>query len=282
MEYQIWRFLIQICSFRNDLTGTIKPFFEQLNNNNNNEKYNLNKKEHIPFIKTLLNFQLEFLHNSEIIDEEIFKAVERKKQFVYYLKSDYEEIVKDIIKNDNLEELQRLIREKGIKPISPIKKSFNEIERMEIPIIIECIIQKATKCFKYLLINGIEDPTKTMYTIPYTYMWDCMSIAIYYGEVEIMTILEEKCIEKGKNSGHIEAAILSYRNDIAKEIIIKIKEKNQNIDDKILTIGISAASKSNNIKGAELIIYNGANVNVFNDIYQIKIILFLINIIQNR
>ena len=33
---------------------------------------------------------------------------------------------------------------------------------MTIPIITECIIEKATKCYKYLLITGTEDPTITM------------------------------------------------------------------------------------------------------------------------
>ena len=111
---------------------------------------------------------------------------------------------------------------------------------MEIPIIIETIIKKATQCFKYLLINGIEDPTITMqdqnpetvydWNIRETikikrYKWDCMAMAIYYGEVEIVKILEEKGIEKGSKSAHIEAALLSHRNAIAKEIINEMKEK---------------------------------------------------------
>ena len=53
MEYQIWRQLIQMLSYRNDLFDIIKPFFEQLNNNNNknSEKFNINEEKHIPFLK---------------------------------------------------------------------------------------------------------------------------------------------------------------------------------------------------------------------------------------
>ena len=58
--------------------------------------------------------------------------------------------------------MQRLIREKGNIATCPITKLFNEVIGMKIPIIIECIIEKAVKYFKYLLINGIKDPTITM------------------------------------------------------------------------------------------------------------------------
>ena len=40
--------------------------------------------------------------------------------------------------------MRKIINEIGIKVISPITKSFNEVEIIKIPIIIECIIQK---CF---------------------------------------------------------------------------------------------------------------------------------------
>ena len=76
--------------------------------------------------------------------------------------------------------------------------------------------------------------------------------------MEIIKILEELGIEKGKISAHLEAALLSYRNSIAKEIIIKMKEKNMN---EFLIIGLLASAKSNNIKGADLVFQNGANIN---------------------
>ena len=71
------------------------------------------------------------------------------------------EKVQEIIKHDKVQDLQQFIREKDITTLNPIIKSFNEVKRMKFPIMIECIIQKASKYFKYLLINGIEDPTTT-------------------------------------------------------------------------------------------------------------------------
>ena len=61
-----------------------------------------------------------------------------------------------------MEVLQRFLVENDIKSISPVITSFNEVERMSIPLIQYCAIHKATRCFKYLLINQIEDPRKTM------------------------------------------------------------------------------------------------------------------------
>ena len=190
-------------------------------------------------------------------------------------------MVETIIKGDKLEEMQRLIREKGINAISPIDKPFNEVELMRIPIIIECLIHRAIKCFKYLLINGIEKPTiamKEYYSAQFEnqYNWDCMAVAIYYGEMEIVKILEEEGITKGDNSSRIEAAIFSYRNTIAKEIINEMKV---NMRKQILEIGLKTSAKSNNIKGAELLLNNRADINVKSIIIQIMIRLFLINII---
>ena len=136
---------------------------------------------------------------------------------------------------------------------------------MEIPIIISCLIHKAIKCFKYLLINGLEDPTNIMsadfsYDIDfesnYGSGWDCMAVAIYYGDLENVKILEAKVNEKGNRPAHIEAAILSYRNKIVKEIINKMKEKNEKgyYINYIFHHGLKAAIKNNNIKGAELLL----------------------------
>ena len=267
MEYHIWRQLIQILTFRNDLIDTIKPFFGQLSYNNNNEKFNINEEKHIPFLKSLLSFQLEVLHKFEIIDEVIYAIIAPKQKIssTFSLESiNNDKIIEELIQGDKIEQLQKIVREKGIKSINPIKRSFNEIEGMKIPIITECIIEKATKCFKYLLINGIEDPTITIresgFSMERQYEWDCMAVAIYYGEDEIVKILEEKGIEKGSKPSHIGAAILSYRNAIVKEIINEMKEKNEN-NEIALNIGLNASGKNNNIKGAELLINNGAKIN---------------------
>ena len=274
MEYQIWRQLIQILSYRKDLIDTIKPFIQQLNNSATNEQFKINEEKYIPFLKSLSKIQIEVLHEAEIIDEEKYAFIMPNKELLSInspesLKS---KIVREIIKGDKLEAMQNLIREKSIDSISPILKSFKEVEKMRIPIIIECIIQKAIRCFKFLLITGVEDPTKSMieqnpdsqnryWKSEHRYEWDCMSIAIYCGEVEIVKILEEKGIEKGDNPRDIEAAILSYRNSYVKEIINQMNEKDEKMSNQILMIGIIASAKNNNIKGAELFINNGANVN---------------------
>ena len=52
-----------------------------------------------------------------------------------------------------MEELQRLIVDNGINTLTPIIQSFNEVKKMNIPIMNYCLIQKAKKCFKFLFIN---------------------------------------------------------------------------------------------------------------------------------
>ena len=92
---------------------------------------------------------------------------------------------------------------------------------MEIPLIQYCIMKNAIECFKYLLVNGYDDPNKTMedslYFKRYIYKWDCMATAIYYGNNEIINILENRGIEKGNNQSHIE------------DIIEKHIEENENL-----------------------------------------------------
>ena len=284
-------------SYRNDLIDTVRPFFQNLTNSANNERFNINEEKHIPFLKLLFDSQLKVLYKFEIINEEKYSAVVPKKENLSTNSSNHEEEIviersREIIKEDQMEKLQILIRENGINTISPIIKSFNEIKKMKIPIIIECIIQKAIKCFKYLLINGFEDPTTvTMqeqnpypddnyWETHHKYEWDCMSIAIYFGEAEIVKILEDRGFEKWKNPRYIEAAVLSYRNSIVKEIIYQMKEKNENGNDNIndtnFIVGLIASGKSNNIKGAEILINNGANLNAQDIIYQNIQILYLI------
>ena len=81
MEYHIWRHLIQILSFRNDLIETIKPFFEQLTNNNNQETFTFNEEEkHTPFLRSLDKFQLKILHEYGIIDGELYGNIVPKQE----------------------------------------------------------------------------------------------------------------------------------------------------------------------------------------------------------
>ena len=266
--------MIQILSFRNDLINTIKPFFEQLTNNNNNEKYHLNEVKHIPFLKSFEKFQLDTLFQYQIINKEKYDNVVPKHK-----SSNQSEIIQEIIKGDEIEKLPKIIEERGSYAHNFLSKKFNGVQ-MLIPLMIECIIQKATKCFKYLLINNIEEPTSMMrhifseYYSKDLYNWDCMAVAIYYGEVEIIHILEERGIEKWSKPEHIEAALLSYRNSIVKELFKNLKKRGENEDEnenhnipfKSYPKGLLASVQNNNINGVELLINNGAYIQSQNSI----------------
>jgi len=56
-----------------------------------------------------------------------------------------------------------------------------------------------------------------------------------------------------------------------KEISYNMKEKNENemINDQNFMIGLFASGRNNNIKGAEILINNGANINATDYIYSI-------------
>ena len=59
MNGQIWRVLVQILFYPKDLIEVIKPFVENLKNENiNDEKY-------IPLLKTFSKDQLEALYQNE-------------------------------------------------------------------------------------------------------------------------------------------------------------------------------------------------------------------------
>ena len=131
------------------------------------------------------------------------------------------------------------------------------------------LIHNAFKCFKYLLINRIDDPKKTMEEYNFTqkrewinlhrYEWDCMALAIYFGQIEIITILMEQGISKGSHISHIEAAIYSYRIPLAKEIIDITKEE-PDMNKAILNKGLLASAKNNNIMGLFLLISKGTDI----------------------
>ena len=195
--------------------------------------------------------------------------------------------IEEIISGDHIIELKELLQEKDIKTLNTITKSFLDVEKMEIPLIQYCIIKKAIECFKYLLVNGFDDPNKTMEELnPESfydsnvnetiyikrYEWDCIATAIYFGNKEIIKILEERGIEKGKNPSHIEAAILSYRNQVVKEIIEDLNENKAQIQN-ILNLSLMTSAKNNNITGIKFLMTKGADINAK------AIILFLLNII---
>ena len=279
MEGKIWKILAQILFYRNDLIGIIKPFFENLKNENiNDEKY-------IPLLKTFSKYQLELLYQNEIIPNEKFNFLisknekesqnESSSQLTDTLNDSH---IEEIISGDKIKEFQEIIQEKNINTFNIIIKSFLDVEKMEIPLIQYCIMKKAIECFKYLLVNGYDDPNKTMkeqsslslgQKSQNRYKWDCMATAIYFGNKEIIKILETKGIEKLKNSKYIEAAILSYRNHIVEELLEEInkkKDKNHRIKNHLM-ISLISSTYNNNIKGAELIISKGADINAKTILY---------------
>ena len=220
MNVKIWRALAQILFYRNDLIETIKPFFENLKNENiNDEKY-------IPLLKTISKNQLKALYENGIISEEKFNLLLPKNKSTK--ETNFNNIntkIEEIISGDKIKELEKLLQEKDIKTLNTITKSFLEVEKMEIPLIQYCIMKNAIECFKYLLVNDLDDPNKTMeeqnpdffYDSNFLrilikrYEWDCMATAIYYGNKQIIGILEDRRIEIGNNATHFEAAILSYK-----------------------------------------------------------------------
>ena len=256
MELKIWRVLVQILSFRNDLIDIIKPFIENLNTNN------LNDEKYISFLKSFSKYHLEILKKYEIIKEERIRILNTPNLCNTTMAPNE---IEQIIEGDKVEELQKFLLKTEFAKINTFCKNFNEVEKMEISIIHYCIMKNAIKCFKYLLVNGYSNPTlkisAKLFKNQLQYEWDCMAIAIYYGNVVIMKILEEKEIEKGDDISHLEAAILSYRNHIAKQIITTIQEKNGEINENILQKAIIASGKNNNIRGCELLIEKGTNLN---------------------
>ena len=57
--------------------------------------------------------------------------------------------IEDIISGDKINELEKLLHEKDMKKFNLIRKSFLEVEKIEIPLIQYCIMEKAIECFKY-------------------------------------------------------------------------------------------------------------------------------------
>ena len=175
MKVKIWTVLAQILFYRNDLIEIIKPFFENL------KKENINDEKYIPLLKTFPKDQLEVLYKNGIITEKKFNSLLPKNQnqleldfnFTFLTKKasniTVDEVntkintkIEEIISGDKIKELQEFVQEKDIKTFNMITKYFLEVERMEIPLIQYCIMKKAIECFKYLLVNGYDDPNKTM------------------------------------------------------------------------------------------------------------------------
>ena len=280
METKIWSHFIEILSFRQDLINICKPFMKHLKNGNNNQLYSINSEKYISFLKSFSKYQQKLLH--KIIQDETYANIDQEGNSYQPINFNENEImnqVLEIIKGDKLEELQRVIRERGIKSINIITTSFKEVEKMTIPILQFCLIEKAIKCFKYLLINGMDDPANTMQeqnpnpdnqNSPniHRYEWNCITTSIYFGEMEIVKILaQETSIQLGDKYDHIHAAILSYRNVFVKELLTYVEEKDQTKMKKFLNLALFSSAQNNNINILMYLISKGANINSKNKIY---------------
>ena len=146
---------------------------------------------------------------------------------------------------------------------------------MNIPILHYCIMKKAMKCFKFLILNG-ADPSQTIYYEEGPswdrrkgdkYEWDYISIAVCFGEWEMMKILEERGINKLNNPNVWEAAALTHRNKLLKLLISKKDEINN--CEECLNKGMEGATKGSNLKGVIVLISKGADINAKDIIYQI-------------
>ena len=248
-----------------ELADILKPFFENLNHEN------INDDKYIPLLKTFSIYQLTVLCNNNIISKQ--KAtflITNKENYKPLNSGSHKEEIDEIISDDNVKELQELFLVKESFKDYTFSRSFNEVEHMTIPLLQYCIIKRSFNCFKYLLVNGYGNPKESMkedcdsfsgedLIYQNRYNWDCMAIAIYFGCKDIIKILEEKCFEKGNIPSHIEAATLSYRNEILNEMLTEMNKTNENIK-QILKQGLLASSKNNNIKGAELLFEKGAEL----------------------
>ena len=129
-------------------------------------------------------------------------------------------------------------------------------------------MKNAIGCFRYLLTNGYDDPKKCMkeqlilnrwYTPDLRFDWDCMAIAIYFGNQEIIRMLEVKGIKKTNNPIYIEAALLSYRDKILKEILDEMVENNEDIQG-CLSQALKFSSKKLNIHALKLLFSSGTTI----------------------
>ena len=285
IETKIWWELTKILTYRTDLIDVLKPFMCFLNS------HNINDEKYISFLHSYSKFQLKLLFKNGILSEERFnslvpkeannsqdhsKNIPSKSEIeLQEKKQNIEEILDEIMEGDKCEDLRRLINDEDLTKFQTITKSFNEAKIVIIPIIQYSIMKNAIKCFKLLLVNGYDDPNKTMKEQYQKnrwnrksrmekdlerYEWDCMATAIYFGNIEIVKILEEKGIKKGKNESHIKAAILSFRSSIMKSII---EERENNHDDieKLLSAGLFVSANNNNIQAAKFLIKKGININ---------------------
>ena len=272
MRQKIWRFLTQILFNRNDLGNIIKLFFKDLKDEN------IQDDKYIPLLRTFPRSQLEALLRNNIITEKKYYSLCNFKNQEPIVQDSYN--IEAMITGDKINELQDLIDKIDIITFNSIIMPFREVQYMKIPLIQYCILKNSIKCFKFLLVNGYDDPNRIMeeqepirlnkLSALYRkkkrkiYEWDSMGTAIYLGNKEIIGFLEDRGIEKGINLAHIEAAILSYRNVEARQILYEMERINRTMH-RIFETSLLVSAINNNIEAAELSLKRGIIINVQND-----------------
>ena len=287
LKSKIEQNLLKILFFRRDLIEVLKPF---LGDNILFDK--------LPKIYQKPDF-LNYLTKNEIAITSNLEPKEEEES-----SNPNEEKIKRIIREDNLEEFQKETEQAFNLNVT---ETFFEDENMNIPILDYCVIKKALKCFKFFILIG-ADPTVKLSQIQSTiqpkqqasnqrsrfghfsfrrkqnqpnvqpkqhYEWDCISIAICFGEWEMVKILEERGIKKQNNTKVWEAAALTHRNNLLKLFISNKEEIDNSLFEECLQKGLEGAIKGNNLKERIILISAGADINAKDIIYQnIKLIIF--------
>ena len=253
MRLQIQQNFFNVLFFRPDLITTIRPFLPDIIHIDDIPK----------FYRNIDFFNILSKNSIKIVDEE--KKMDKKGKVDE--KDEEQKCIKKIIEEDNLELLQEET-EKNKNII--LEDSFFEYEEMKIPIVHYCVMKKAMKCFKFLILNG-ADPSQTLKnkkSWKHEYKWDCISIAICFGEWEMMRILEVRGIDKFNNPKAWKAAALTHRNHLLKQFIEMKEEIDHSLLKKCLEKGLLEATKGNNLKATIILISNGADINAKYIIYQ--------------
>ena len=251
MRVRIEQNLLKALFFRPNLITSIKVFLPNIISIENIPRFFQNNV----FFNYLAKNSIKIENNEEKEDDDEEEETEEEMHF------------KQIIEKDDLELLQQEFEnDKNII----LRDSFFEEDEMKIPILHYCVMKKAIKCFKFLLLNGV-DPSQTLSKKKFfehnEYEWDCISIAVCFGEWEMMKILEERGINKLNNPNVWQAAALTHRNKLLK-LLISNKDQIDNFEE-CLKKGLLGAIKGNNFKGIIILISKGADINAKDIISQI-------------
>ncbi len=161
----------------------------------------------------------------KVLEEELVNEIEKKGIEIDKTKIEIRKKsrIETVIEEDDVESLKLLSNQPNFDFNQKIKKENQLYEYTEIPIILYCIEKQATKCFKFLLLNG-SNPLETItnFDSDDESNIDGMTIGAETGNIQIMEMIEEKGGKIDKNC--IFGAAKFHQNHILKYII----QKNQN------------------------------------------------------